>query len=168
DSGDDDDDNDDVSDEVTKVDDDDDVNSDAEGDNEASDIEKTDSDKDENPNLNQNDDEEEENEEEYVRTPDSFDFNDDDEEYAELYKDVNERLKDTEHETQGKGDEEMTNAGRDDDNQQTKYKHVTLTTVHDTQKTEGLVQSSSFSSDFANQFLNQVLRIYHFLIYLSR
>ncbi|GJY14341.1 hypothetical protein Tco_0384763 [Tanacetum coccineum] len=154
DSGDDDDDNDDVSDEVTKVDDDDDVNSDAEGDNEASDIEKTDSDKDENPNLNQNDDEEEENEEEYVRTPDSFDFNDDDEEYAELYKDVNVRLKDTEHETQGKGDEEMTNAGHDDDNQHTKYEHVTLTTVHDTQKTKGLVQSSSVSSDFANQFLN--------------
>ncbi|GJT38064.1 hypothetical protein Tco_0937929 [Tanacetum coccineum] len=91
-------------------------------------------------------------EQEDKTTGDSGD--DDDEEYAELYKDVNERLKDTEHETQGKGDEEMTNAGRDDDNQQTKYKHVTLTTVHDTQKTEGLVQSSSFSSDFANQFLN--------------
>ncbi|GJT16353.1 hypothetical protein Tco_0875059 [Tanacetum coccineum] len=52
---------------------------------------KTDSDKDESPNLNQNDDKEEENEEEYIRTPNSFDFNDDDEKYEELYKDVNVR-----------------------------------------------------------------------------
>ncbi|GJT47125.1 hypothetical protein Tco_0955840, partial [Tanacetum coccineum] len=92
DSGDDDDD----SDEVTKDDDDDDdVNIDADGDNEASDNAKT--------------DEEEENEEENVRTPNSFEFNNDDEEYEELYKVVNVRSTDTEHEKQGK-DEEMTNA----------------------------------------------------------
>ncbi|GJW86833.1 hypothetical protein Tco_0162173 [Tanacetum coccineum] len=106
--------NDDDSDEVTKDDDEDDVESDADDDKEASDNEKTDSDEDENLNLNQNDDKEDEHEEEYVRTPDSFEFNNDDEEYEELYKDVNVRLIDTEHEEQGKEDEEMTNDGRDD------------------------------------------------------
>ncbi|GKC32986.1 hypothetical protein Tco_1040280, partial [Tanacetum coccineum] len=132
DSGDNDGNNDD-SDEVTNDDDDDDVESDVNGDKEASDSEKTDSDEDENPNLNQNDDEEEEYEEE---------------------------LKETEHEEEGKGDEEMTNDGRDDNTQQTTYvvvkddEHVKLTTVPDTQKTEVPLQSSSVSSDFANQFLN--------------
>ncbi|GJV85598.1 hypothetical protein Tco_1525496 [Tanacetum coccineum] len=130
DSGDDDS-NDDNSDEVTKNDDNDDVNSDADGDKEVIDSEKTNFDEDENPNLNQNDDEEEKHEEEYVCTPDSVEFTDDDEEYEELYKDVNVRLQATEHEEEGKGDEEMTDAGRD----------VPL-------------QSSSISSDFANQFLN--------------
>ncbi|GJT28345.1 hypothetical protein Tco_0908620 [Tanacetum coccineum] len=119
DSGDDDD-----NDEVTKDDDEDDVESDADDDKEASDSEKTDSNEDENLNLNQNDDEKEEKEEEYVRTPDSFEFNDDDEEYEELYKDVNVRLTDIEHEEQRKEDEEMTDAGRDDSTQQTKYEHV--------------------------------------------
>ncbi|GJT63304.1 hypothetical protein Tco_1006837 [Tanacetum coccineum] len=129
DSGDDDS-NDDDSDEVTKNDDNDDVNSDADGDKEVSDSKKTNSDEDENPNLNQNDDEEEQHEEEYVCTPDSVEFTDDDEEYEELYKDVNVRLQATEHEEEGKGDEEMTD------------------------KTEVPLQSSSISSDFANQFLN--------------
>ncbi|GJY32498.1 hypothetical protein Tco_0416967 [Tanacetum coccineum] len=119
-------------------DDDDDVDSDVSGDNEASDSDKTDSDEDENPNLNNNEDEEEVYEEEYVRTPDSFEFTKDDEEYEELYKDVNVRLKDAEHEEEGKGDAEMTDASRDDDTQQTKYEqvkddeHIILTTVHDT------------------------------------
>ncbi|GKC50930.1 hypothetical protein Tco_1073675, partial [Tanacetum coccineum] len=81
--------NDDDNDEVTKDDDNDDVDSDADGIKEASDSEKTNSDEDENPNLNQNDDEEEEHEEEYVRTPDGVEFTDDDDEYEELYKDVN-------------------------------------------------------------------------------
>ncbi|GKC00172.1 retrovirus-related pol polyprotein from transposon TNT 1-94, partial [Tanacetum coccineum] len=157
----DDDGNDDDSDEVTKDDDDDDdVDSDAESDKEASDSEKTDSNEDENPNLNQNYDEEEEYKEEYVRTLDSFEFTEDDEEYEELYKDVNVRLQATEHEEEGKKDEEMTDAGRDDGTQQTTYeqvkddKHVILKTVHDTPKTEVPLQSSSISSDFANQFLN--------------
>ncbi|GKD57282.1 hypothetical protein Tco_1290669 [Tanacetum coccineum] len=115
----DDDGNDDDCDEVTKDDDDDDVDSDADGDKEASDSEKIDS------------DEEEEHEEEYVRTPDSIKFTGDDEEYEELYKDVNttyEQVKDDEH--------------------------VIHTTVHDTQKTKVPLQSSFVSSDFANQFLN--------------
>ncbi|GJY66350.1 hypothetical protein Tco_0468588 [Tanacetum coccineum] len=71
--------NDDDSDDVTKNDDEDDVESDANEDKEASDSEKTDSDKYGNLNVNQNDDEEEEHEEEYICTPDSFEFNDDDE-----------------------------------------------------------------------------------------
>ncbi|GJS61246.1 hypothetical protein Tco_0656030 [Tanacetum coccineum] len=134
--------------------------SDADDDKEASNSEKTDSNEDENINLNQNDDEEEENKEEYIRTPDSFEFNDDDEEYEELYKDVNVRLTYTEHEEQGKEDEEITDVDHDDSTQQTKYeqvkddKHVTLTTVHDTQKTKGPMQSSPVTSDFANQFPN--------------
>nr|GEV47934.1 hypothetical protein [Tanacetum cinerariifolium] len=133
DSGDDGDDNDDNNDKVTKDDDDDDdeVDSDADDENEAS--EKTAFDK---------DDKEKENKEEYVRSPDSFEFNDNDEEHEELYKDVNVRLTDTKHEEQGEEDEEMTDVGRDDSTQQTKYEqvkddeHVTLTTVHDTQKNE--------------------------------
>ncbi|GKF74706.1 hypothetical protein Tco_0221038, partial [Tanacetum coccineum] len=32
--------------------------------------------------------------------------------------------------------------------------HVTLTTVHDTQKTDGTMQSSSVSSDFTSKLLN--------------
>ncbi|GKC47687.1 reverse transcriptase domain-containing protein [Tanacetum coccineum] len=108
----DDDSNDDDNDEVTN-DDNDDVDSDANCDNESSDSEKTDSD-DENPNLNQNNDEEEEYEEEYIRTPDNYEFSNDDEEYEELYKDVNVRLKDSEHEEEGKGDAKMTDAGHDD------------------------------------------------------
>nr|GEW00075.1 hypothetical protein [Tanacetum cinerariifolium] len=68
--------------------DEDDVKSDANKDKEGSDNEKTNSNEDENLNVNLNDDEEEEHDEEYVRTPDSFEFNDNDEEYDELYKDV--------------------------------------------------------------------------------
>ncbi|GKB87745.1 hypothetical protein Tco_0960017 [Tanacetum coccineum] len=69
------------------------------------------------------------NEASVIRTPDSYGFIDDDEEYEELYKDVNVRLKDVEHEEEGKGDAEMTDAGFP-------------------------FQSSFISSDFANQFLN--------------
>ncbi|GKC24555.1 hypothetical protein Tco_1026705 [Tanacetum coccineum] len=64
-------------------------------------------DKDENLNLNPNDDKEEEKEEDDVRTPDSFEFNDDDEEYDELYKDVNVRSKFTEPKEVGKEDAKM-------------------------------------------------------------
>ncbi|GKF89603.1 hypothetical protein Tco_0263566, partial [Tanacetum coccineum] len=54
----------------------------------------------------------------------------------------------------------MTDVGRDDGNQQTTYEQVKddeqviLTTVHDTQKTEVLLQSLFVSSDFSNQYLN--------------
>ncbi|GJZ35484.1 hypothetical protein Tco_0581301 [Tanacetum coccineum] len=123
-----------------------------------------DSDDDDSDEVTKDDDEDdvkkEEHEEEHVCTPDSFEFNDDDEEYEELCKDVNVRLTDKEHEEQGKEDEEMIDAIRDDSTQQTEYEqvkddeHVTLTTVHDTQKTEGPMQSSYVSFDYANQFLN--------------
>ncbi|GKC22381.1 hypothetical protein Tco_1024531 [Tanacetum coccineum] len=123
--------NDDDSDEVTKNDNEDDVESDANEDKEASDSEKTDSDEDENLNVNLNDDEEEEHKEEYARTPDRFEFNDDNEEYDELYKDVNVRSKFAEHEEVGKGDAKMTD------------------TTHESSK-----QSSFVSSDFARKILN--------------
>nr|GEY44005.1 hypothetical protein [Tanacetum cinerariifolium] len=122
-------------------------------------------------NLNQNDDDlEEEYAEEYVHTPKNYEITNDEnknvneEEYdrinEELYKDVNKKLDDVEHEEEGKGDVEKTNVGQDDVNQETTYDqvkddaHVTLTTVHDTQKTKVPLQSSSISSDFATQFLN--------------
>ncbi|GJR51698.1 hypothetical protein Tco_1402219, partial [Tanacetum coccineum] len=126
--------NDDNSDEVTKDDDEDDVESDANDNKEASDSEKTESDEDENLNLNQNDDEEDEKEEDDVRTPYSFEFNDDDEEYDELYKDVNVSA------SEEKSYEQVI-----------KDVHVTLTS---SQKTEGSKQSFSVSSDFASKFLN--------------
>ncbi|GKB09427.1 hypothetical protein Tco_0837739 [Tanacetum coccineum] len=113
----DDDSHDDDNDDGSNDDDDDDVDSDAGGDNESSDSEKVDSNKDENPNLNQNKDEEEEYKEQYIRTLDSYGFTNDDEEYKELYKDMNMRLKDTVHEEGGKGDVEMTDACRDDGTQ---------------------------------------------------
>ncbi|GKG38905.1 hypothetical protein Tco_0460617, partial [Tanacetum coccineum] len=134
-------------------DDDDDVDSDADGDNEASDNEKTKLDEDENPSLNLKDDEEDESEEEYVHTPENYELTDDEEKYEELYKDVNMRPKDAQHEKEGKGDAEMTDVGRDDASQEKSYEqvkydaHVTLTA---TQKTEGPMQSSSVSSDFAS------------------
>ncbi|GKD10771.1 hypothetical protein Tco_1190456 [Tanacetum coccineum] len=110
-----------------------------------------------NDDEDDNDDEEEEHEEEYIRTPDRFGFNDDDEEYDELYKDVNMRSKVTEHEEVGKGDAEMTDTTHESASQENSYKqviedaHVTPTS---SQKTEGSKQSSSVSSDFASKFLN--------------
>ncbi|GJX23615.1 hypothetical protein Tco_0228060 [Tanacetum coccineum] len=134
--------------------------SDADGDNEASDSEKTDFDEEDNLNLNQNDDEEEEYVEEYVCITDKYEFSDDDEEYEELYKDVNVRLKDAEHKEEGKRDADMTDAGHDGVSQEKSYEqveddaHVTLTVAYVTQKTEGPMQSSFVSSDFASEFLN--------------
>ncbi|GJY70517.1 hypothetical protein Tco_0474220 [Tanacetum coccineum] len=153
DSGDEDDsNNDDVSD-----DEDNDDNSDDDGDKDASDEEKTESDD------NQNDDNKEE---EYVHTPENYESTDDEdehvdeEEYKELYRYVNVNLKDAEHREEGKGDVEMTDTGHEDATQEKSYKkvedyaHVTLTIAHVAQKTEGLMKSSSVSSDFASQFLN--------------
>ncbi|GKG24752.1 hypothetical protein Tco_0395380, partial [Tanacetum coccineum] len=105
-------------------DNDDDVDIDADGDNEASDSERTNSDKDENPNLNPNDNEKEEYKEEYVCTLKNYEFTDDEEAYDELYKDVNVRLKDAEHEKEGKGDAEMTDTSRDDVSQEKSYDQV--------------------------------------------
>ncbi|GKA50974.1 hypothetical protein Tco_0744170, partial [Tanacetum coccineum] len=148
--------NDDDSDEVTKDDDEDDVKSNANEDKEASNSKKMDSYEDKNLNVNQNDDEEEEHEEEYVHTPDSFEFNNDEEEYDELYKDVDVKSLDAEREKETKGDAEMTDADKNVSHERSYEQvvddaHMTLTT---TQKTEGSMQSSSVSSDFASKFLN--------------
>ncbi|GKB59456.1 hypothetical protein Tco_0915642 [Tanacetum coccineum] len=143
--------NDDDSDEVTKDDDEDDVESDANKDKEASDSEKTDSDEDENLNVNQNDDEEEEHKEEYVHTPNSFEFNDDDEEYNELYKDVNVRSKVAKHKEVGKGDADMTDTTHESSSQEKSFEQViedAYVTLTSSQKTEGSKQSYSVSSDF--------------------
>ncbi|GJV77121.1 retrovirus-related pol polyprotein from transposon TNT 1-94 [Tanacetum coccineum] len=119
-----DDDNDDVSkddDDDVSNDDDDDADSD-DDDNDASDSERNDLDEDENPTLNLKDDEEEEtHNDEYVHTPDYYvptdeEINDeykefDEEEYDELYKDVNVRSKDADHEKEGKEDAGITDVG---------------------------------------------------------
>ncbi|GJZ73122.1 hypothetical protein Tco_0637268 [Tanacetum coccineum] len=129
-----DDNNDDDSNEVTKDDDENDVESDT-----------------------NEDKEEEEKEEEDVHTLDSFEFNDDDEDYDELYKDVNVRLKVAEHEEVGKGDAEMTDTAHENASHEKLYEqviedaHVTLTS---SQNTEVSKQSSSVSSNFASKFLN--------------
>ncbi|GKA36770.1 hypothetical protein Tco_0723335 [Tanacetum coccineum] len=129
-----DDNNDDDSNEVTKDDDENDVESDA-----------------------NEDKEEEEKEEEDVHTLDSFEFNDDDEDYDELYKDVNVRLKVAEHEEVGKGDAEMTDTAHENASHEKLYEqviedaHVTLTS---SQNTEVSKQSSSISSNFASKFIN--------------
>nr|GEY99291.1 hypothetical protein [Tanacetum cinerariifolium] len=80
----------------------------------------------------------------------------DDEEYDDLYKDVNVRSKVAKHEEVGKRNVEMTDTTSESGSQEKSYEqviedaHLTLTT---SQKTEGLKQSSSVSSDFASKFL---------------
>ncbi|GKD58779.1 hypothetical protein Tco_1296288 [Tanacetum coccineum] len=128
-----DDDNDDDSNEVTKEDDDED---DVESDND--------------------DKEEEEKEEEDVVTPNIFEFNDDEEEYDELYKDVDVKSLDADSEKERKGDAEMTNADQSASQEKSyeqviKDAHVTLTY---SRITEGSKQISSVSSYFASKFLN--------------
>ncbi|GJT14436.1 hypothetical protein Tco_0861478 [Tanacetum coccineum] len=104
---------------------------DNDGNDDDSDQERTESDRDEIPNLNQ--------------------FNE------ELYKDVNVNLR--------KEDVEMTDvdqggANQHNVSQESGFEHeeedanVTLTNVHDTQKTEGPMQSSSVSSNFTDKLLN--------------
>ncbi|GJW44319.1 hypothetical protein Tco_0073118, partial [Tanacetum coccineum] len=92
--------------------------------------------------MDQSNEEHEEDEEEYVdefsdKEDDADNANEENEEELddaeELYKDVNVNLR--------KADEEED-------------AHVTLTAVHDTQKTEGPMQSSSVSSDFIEKLLN--------------
>nr|GEV72158.1 hypothetical protein [Tanacetum cinerariifolium] len=127
-----DDDNDDDHDDFSKGDDDK-VDSNDDDGNDAQDSEMTDSDEEENPNLNLKVDE-------YIHTlnyyvPTDEETNDenkefDDEEYDELYKDVNMRLKVIEHKEVRKGDAEMTDV------------------THESSK-----QISSLSSEFASKFL---------------
>ncbi|GJT11455.1 hypothetical protein Tco_0858497 [Tanacetum coccineum] len=64
------------------------------------------------------------------------------------------------HKEEWTGDKEKIDTGHDAVTQETTYKqvkddeHVTLTTIHVTQKMEVPLQSSSIASDFATQFLN--------------
>ncbi|GKB89694.1 hypothetical protein Tco_0961966 [Tanacetum coccineum] len=155
--------------------DDDDAHDDTDDDNDSDDVsgdadsdsDRTESDEDENPNLNHNDDDkEEEYNDEYMRTPSNYESTDEeiitDDEYEcideEMYKDVNVKLKDVEPADEGKADKEFTDAGHG--NQESTYEqveddaHVTLTAIHDTQKTKVPVQTSSISFDFTTQFLN--------------
>ncbi|GJZ81937.1 hypothetical protein Tco_0646931 [Tanacetum coccineum] len=136
-------------------------------DDDNSDHERTESDRDENPNLNQsNEEHEEEEEDEYFdefmyKEDDADNANEDNEEELddaeELYKDVNVNLR--------KEDVEMTNVDQSGVDQHTvtqesgfeqeeKDAHVTHTAVHDIQKTEGPMQSSSVLSEFTEKFLN--------------
>ncbi|GKA79822.1 hypothetical protein Tco_0786418 [Tanacetum coccineum] len=107
-----DDDNDDDSGDISKGDDDK-ADSDDDDGNDAQDSERTDSDEEENPNLNLKE----------------FD----DEEYDELYKDVNMRSKVAKHEEVRKGDVEMTDDTHESTSQEKSYEqviedaHVTLT-----------------------------------------
>nr|GEW83994.1 retrotransposon protein, putative, unclassified [Tanacetum cinerariifolium] len=126
-SGDDDDDDDD-----DDSNDDNDDDSDNDGGDNDSDDERKESDEDKNHNLNQNgDDIEEEYEDEYVRTPSSYEFTNDENKHVEkqeyhrideeFYKYVNVKLKDVEHGEERKGDAEMTDVGHDDVTQETTY-----------------------------------------------
>ncbi|GKB68016.1 hypothetical protein Tco_0929428 [Tanacetum coccineum] len=81
----------------------------------------------------------------------------DQEEYDDLYKDVDVKSLRAEHEMEGKGDAEMTDTTYESASQETSYEqviedaHMTLTF---SQKTEGSKQSSSVSFEFASKFLN--------------
>ncbi|GJZ03725.1 hypothetical protein Tco_0537000 [Tanacetum coccineum] len=120
--------------------------------------------------INKTDDEEED---EFGHTCDDYvptdDENVDDEEFErinkEMYSDVNVELKDSEHESEGKDDEEMTDVGQVDVEQEEVSQEVAGDQVKDdaqeivtaalaTQKTEVPLQSSSISSDYATKFLN--------------
>ncbi|GKA73731.1 hypothetical protein Tco_0780033 [Tanacetum coccineum] len=162
--GDDDDDNDDN--------DGDDDNDDSDDDNKNNDddkidSERTDSDRDENPELTQSNGEQEEEEDdskrvhnppEFVSTHDKEKMDKEEEVDAEeLYRDlnVNLRTKDAKMTDVDQGGAEQPNVSQDlGFQQEEKDAHVTLTAVHDTQKTVGPMQSSSVSSDFTSKLLN--------------
>ncbi|GKB63822.1 hypothetical protein Tco_0920008 [Tanacetum coccineum] len=161
-------------------DDDDDGDNDADDDNDSNDddeadSERTESNRDEIPgpnmtNVEQTEQQEEEYSDQRVYTPLDYQLteeeNNDDEEKMdeeeenevtkELYKDVNINL--------GSEDVEMTDAdqgGAEQHNvfqesgfeQVVKDAHVTITIVHDKQKTDGTLESSSVSSDFTSKLL---------------
>ncbi|GKA45539.1 hypothetical protein Tco_0738335 [Tanacetum coccineum] len=146
-------------------------NNDGNDDDEA-DSERTESDREENPKLNQSNEEceqEEEDVDERVHTPDDYELteeekiddeekmDEDDEVTKELYKDVNVSLgiEDTEmiHADQDRAD--VHNVSQESGFiQEEEDAHVTLTTVHDIQKTKGPMQSPSVLSDFTSKLLN--------------
>ncbi|GJR06350.1 hypothetical protein Tco_0529334 [Tanacetum coccineum] len=113
------------------------------------------------------DEEEEKQDDEFVRTPEHYvptqdetnDKSDDvtKEEYErineELYGDVNVSLKDVEPTNKEEGDVEMTVAGQVNVNQEDAGNQV-KDDAQATQKTKGLILSSSISSDYAAKYLN--------------
>nr|GEW76977.1 hypothetical protein [Tanacetum cinerariifolium] len=110
-----------------------------------------------------NDDNKAKKQEEDVRTLDRFQVNDDDdEEYDELYKDVNVRSKVAEHEEVRKGDAVMPDTTHESASHEKSYEqviedaHMTLTS---SQKTEGSKQSSSVSSDFASKLITWITKL---------
>ncbi|GKA41265.1 hypothetical protein Tco_0733858 [Tanacetum coccineum] len=179
-NGEDDDDNEDDSEDESdddNNDDDGDYNNDEDknDDDDEADSDRTESDRSKIPDLNQSNEEHEKEEEEYadkrVHNPKNYELTDEEDnannakeeneeekdDAEELYRDVNVNLR--------KEDVEMTDAnqgGADKHNvsQESGFErveedaHVTLTAVHDTQKTEGPMQSSSVSSDFTDKLLN--------------
>nr|GEV34923.1 hypothetical protein [Tanacetum cinerariifolium] len=140
--------------------DEDDTKDDEGNDDDDSDHVRTKSDIDKDPNLNQFNEEheqEEENADEFTDKEDDEENKEELDDGEELYKDVNVNLR--------KEDVEMTDADQSGANQhnvsqelgfkqEEEDAHVTLTTAHDTQKIEGPMQSSSFSSDFTKKLLN--------------
>ncbi|GKB57625.1 hypothetical protein Tco_0913811, partial [Tanacetum coccineum] len=113
------------------------------------------------------DEEEEKQDDEFVRTPEHYvptqdetnDKSDDvtKEEYErineELYGNVNVSLKDAEPTNKEEGDVEMTVAGQVNVNQEDAGNQV-KDDAQATQKTKGLILSSSISSDYAAKYLN--------------
>ncbi|GJT11678.1 hypothetical protein Tco_0858720 [Tanacetum coccineum] len=146
-------------------DDDDDDDDDNGNDDDDSDHERTESDRDENPNLNQSNEEHEEEKEEYV---DEFTNKEDDADNAkeeteeeldnveELYRDVNVNLRkeDVEITDADQGGVDQHNVSQESGFEQEEVDaHMTLTTVHDIQKTDGPMQSSFVLSDFTEKLL---------------
>ncbi|GJT75411.1 hypothetical protein Tco_1042136 [Tanacetum coccineum] len=136
-------------------------------DDDKADSKRIESDKDENPELTQShaEQEDEEDESERVHTPPEFvstydeeKMNEEEEADAEeLYRDLNLNLRkeDAEMTDTDQGGAEQTNVSQESGFEQVEEDaHVRLTTVHDKQKTDGTVQSSSMSSDFTSKHLN--------------
>nr|GEY84496.1 hypothetical protein [Tanacetum cinerariifolium] len=116
-------------------DDDDNDGDDNDGHDDDSDHERTKSDRDENPNLIQFNEEHKEKEEE--ENVDEFTDKEDDKENEKEVEQINTMSLKSQGFEQEKEDA-----------------HVTLTNVHDTQKTKGPMKSSSVSSDFTEKLLN--------------
>nr|GEX08082.1 hypothetical protein [Tanacetum cinerariifolium] len=116
-----------------------------------------------NPSFTLKEYEEEEQDEEYVLTPEKDKSNDEEKMYREedddvakeLYGDLNitHGLKDADMPKVKQGGADQHNASHESGFvHEEEDAHVTLTTIHD--KTEGPLQSSSVSSDFASKLLN--------------
>ncbi|GJR92459.1 hypothetical protein Tco_0264633, partial [Tanacetum coccineum] len=111
---------------------------------------RTKSDRSKIPDLNQSNEEHEEEEEyadERVHNPENYELTDE-EDNADNTKKENEEEKDNGGANQHNVSQELGFEQIEED------AHVTLTVVHDTQKTEGPMQSSSVLSDFTDKLLN--------------